>query len=1085
MDPLLSRPITSPTTEYQSAIQFFYTVRDANILREDEEIGGRPFILVNNVTAVLKEHQGDSQWEDGQISRLLEAAYRRFHFQPPLQRSYQILDRLPIFYTLLDLDLGHKIHKFVEEEITKLPIELPKLRGLFSTRGQEDNAEKFYEQQWRWCAMNFEWGMSRKAHSPEHIVPITARTQIEPTRDGLPKTDRRASLWVVEVPTSFVDKEIQDKLRSPDEEEPAPTCEIDSVCCIVQPLIDSVLSEWVQRYRLVVKRYSEERKEEFEDEKNIYITIGENDGIVQYIGWYMHSEKDSSSNTETTYYNLVLELGDQDLYSAFQIENPPVTFSEIQIFWKSMFNVADALASIQILHGRYTTYLWHGDIKPENILDVKGRFKLADPGEARVKVFALPPAEAPKIQVPGGTRSFAAPEKFTYRPERLVEPEVTQGSDIWSLGCVFSVAATYVVLGKEGVKQYRLLRQGAIAKLGIGIGDPFHDKEQVLSVVTDWHKYLRNIVRKDDCYTAKILDLIDSRILIIPGEDRISGADLSRALKAIDEEATQSANGFPDYIAEFIDTVTKIGQSGISELEDDPPAISKSEAELFSEVLLYPSRRSEGRPIARLVQPDREDHLRGIEGGADLNPILSIPERVAGFFTQEQRSMTSLGRDPQEVPVKPPDPPTTFWEVEADMLEFKANHKEYFNLGNYLKGHVSVYGKSLGGKEDLLKQHFHNRTLVYLVDNASSMKSFWGHATYLLKVLVMRSIDYDDNGMELRFTNDTDEKWKLSPKKHQKKEMFLKRMADANPNKQKKISKTDMSASLSLILEDHLNKNSDGTKLKRHLTILVLTDGLWERNEEDAVDNYLVTFIRRIPEEKWESETSPKPPFTGNKPASRPRPISIQFIRFGHHPKAIERLDRLDNQLKDRPELLGTSIPDIIDTEDANMDVYKMFLGSILEDFDNKAIQGAPGVSSTSGQSVTSRTNSLETSGMSLSDYEPTKLLVYAPKAPTSAGMFLSDQRDISVSGRTHFQWSSPPQMLRSPVTRAAIMSIPDLAVPGFGHLRHESGEHSTSSRGSGAYGLYSRPRGQSQGQHSKSSSPLNQHSSSDYLNPG
>lgn len=242
MEPRLSRPPTSPTTEYQSAIQFYYSVRDANILKEDEEIGGRSFILVNNVTAVLKENQGDSQWEDSQISRLLEAAYRRFQFQPPLQRSHQILDRLPIFYTLLDLDLGHKIHKFVEDGITKLPIELPKLRELLYTHGQEDNAEKFYKQQWRWCAMNFEWGMSRKAHSHDHIVPITARTPIEPTRDGLPKTDRRASLWVVEVPTSFVDKEIQDKLRSPDEEEPPPTCEIDSVCCIVWPLVDSVLS---------------------------------------------------------------------------------------------------------------------------------------------------------------------------------------------------------------------------------------------------------------------------------------------------------------------------------------------------------------------------------------------------------------------------------------------------------------------------------------------------------------------------------------------------------------------------------------------------------------------------------------------------------------------------------------------------------------------------------------------------------------------------------------------------------------------------------------------------------------------------
>ncbi|KAI8948186.1 hypothetical protein F4801DRAFT_558150 [Xylaria longipes] len=987
---LVPRSPPSPTqSEYQSAIQFYSTVRDDNTLNEAEDIGGRPFVLVGNVTSTLLGHKIGNHPEHGQISRLLEAAYRRFQYRQPLQKSYQILDRLPIFYTLLDLDLGHKIHKFVEDGISELPIELPKLRKLLPAKKYKGNAESFYRQQWRWCAMKFEWRMSRKAPSHEHIIPITARTKIEPTRDGLPKTDRKASLWAVEVPTDFVDKEIEEKLGLPDDDdstEDIPAREAGSPC------------------RFVIKRFSEKRKDEFEDEKNIYNTIGEKEGIVQCIGWYTHCEKDLNSDTETIHYNLVLELGAQDLYSAFQKENPPITFSEIQIFWKSMFNVADALASIQVMqHGRYTTYLWHGDIKPENILDVRGRFKLADPGEARVNIVPGPPGgEVPKIRVPGGTRSFAAPEKFTYRHERLVEPEVTQGSDIWSLGCVFSVAATYVVLGKEGVKQYRLLRQKAIESLGIGIGDPFHDKQEVLSVVADWHKYLRNTIRRDDCYTARVLDIVDTRMLITPGEYRISGASLSQELKGIDEEATQSTDGFPDYIAEFIDNVTHISKGGISELEDVPRTISKSGRELFSEELLYPSRRSEGRPMARLMQPHPDDPLRGIGTGLDPNPVLTVPERISGFFTQAQRdALTSLDRNPQETPLKPPDPPTTFWEVEDHILEYDANHKDYFSLNNYFKKYTSVYRKRLGGKEDQLQSHFKNRDLVYLVDNASSMKRFWRHASYLLRVLVMRSLGYDDNGMELRFTNDVDEKWRLSPKKNQKKEDFLDRMGDADPNKRKPtISKTDIVASLSLILEDRLRKNSDGRKLKRHLTILVLTDGLWEINKEFDVDNYLVTFIKRVPEENWEPETPPRTSITSNKPPSRPRPISIQFIRFGHHPNAIARLNRLDNDLKDRPELLRTSIPDIIDTEDANMDVYKMFLGSFIEDFDNKAIQGAPVVSSTSGQSFTPPTNGLEMSSMSLGEYD-------MPQTPTrtSAGAFSSPEilRQSSISGRTPF----------------------------------------------------------------------------------
>ncbi|KAI0425763.1 hypothetical protein F5Y09DRAFT_88912 [Xylaria sp. FL1042] len=1060
----------SPTqSEYQSAIQFYHKVRDNNTLEEAEDIGGRSFILVDNVTHVLKGHKSENYSEHGQISRLLEVAYRRFQYQQPPQKSYQILDRLPIFYTLLDIDHGHKIHKFVEDGISELPIELSRLKELLPVKSCDDLAEKFYRQQWRWCAIKFEWEMSRKVHSHEHIVPITARTKIEPTRDGLPKTDRKASLWVVEVPTSFVDKQIEQKLGLPDEDN-----------------LVGIGSE--SPYRFVVKRFSQGRKHEFDNEKDIYNTIRGKEGIVQCIGWYTNREKVPNTGTETTYYNLVLELGDQDLYSAFQKENPPITFAEIQVFWKSMFNVADALASIQILrHGIYTTYLWHGDIKPENILDVKGRFKLADPGEAQVKTISGSlNGEVPKVQALGGTRSFAAPEKFRYRPKRLVEREVSQGSDIWSLGCVFSVAATYVVLGKEGVKQYRLLRRSAIESLGIGIGDPFHDKVKVLKAVTHWHRYLRSAVRRDDCYTAKILDLVDSQMLITPGEERISGAALSKELRSIDEEATPPTNEFPTYIAEFIDKITDSSKGAISELEDVPRTISNSGTELFLEKLLYPSRRSEGRPISRLMQPDQEDSLRGVGTKLDHSEIAYIPERVSGFFTEAQRTMTLLAGGAQETPPKPrEDPPTTFWEVEADIEEYHAKNKPYIN---HFKKRLSVYGKPLGGKEDLLEKHLQNRDLVYLVDNASSMRSFWRHATYVLKVLVMRSLGYDDNGMELRFTNDVDGKLRLSPKKRQTKGDFLKKMNDADPDRLKnEISKTDMSASLSLILEEHLSKNSNGNKLKRHLTILVLTDGRWERNKEFDVDDYLITFIKRIPEENWKPETPLEASIASNKPQSRPRPISIQFVRFGHHPEAIARLDRLDNYLKDRPELLGTSIPDIIDTEDANGDVYKMFLGSIIEDFDNKAIQGATVVSSTSGRSATSPTSVLESNGV------PGEYQVSQTQTPTSAGALSPFDAHWSPSGpgTSHFSSSSPLQPYR--LSRVPQMpgelsiGIPELnQMPSAHHHRHDSGENASSSRGSSAYGqYYTRARAQSQGQQSKTSSPLSRYPLSDHFHPG
>lgn len=59
--------------------------------------------------------------------------------------------------------------------------------------------------------------------------------------------------------------------------------------------------------------------------------------------------RNATTNDTRTFYNLVLERGTQDLYSVFQKENPPTTNTEIQEFWSSLFDVAEALASIQKL----------------------------------------------------------------------------------------------------------------------------------------------------------------------------------------------------------------------------------------------------------------------------------------------------------------------------------------------------------------------------------------------------------------------------------------------------------------------------------------------------------------------------------------------------------------------------------------------------------------------------------------------------------------------------------------------------------------------------------------------------------------
>lgn len=106
----------------------------------------------------------------------------------------------------------------------------------------------------------------------------------------------------------------------------------------------------------MVKQFRSYRKEEFEQEKRIFNAIGEKDGLVKCIGWYESQEK--LSDEWEVCYNLVLELGDQDLYSTFQKENPPVALVEVKAFWQSMFQVAEALSSLQV-YDPYDGIIYH------------------------------------------------------------------------------------------------------------------------------------------------------------------------------------------------------------------------------------------------------------------------------------------------------------------------------------------------------------------------------------------------------------------------------------------------------------------------------------------------------------------------------------------------------------------------------------------------------------------------------------------------------------------------------------------------------------------------------------------------------
>ena len=251
---------------------------------------------------------------------------------------------------------------------------------------------------------------------------------------------------------------------------------------------------------------------------------------------------------------------------------------------------------------------WHADIKPDNILRVKGRFKLADPGFAKFKKSEA--IEKLKDQtkrlrdqtamIHGGTRTYGKQDsrrKTSFKayfffssgaPECHPGPSkqihVPRSIDIWSLGCVFSVAASWVVLGTQGIKQFTYVRQRAISKAhdsnsrtksGEPKGDHFHDGTEVLQDVIYWHNHLRKTCRGTDTITSQMLDLVDRKMLRGNAKERIEASKLCKEMEQIlsnSHEATQDS--LPESLKEALIQMNEdaLSQSSQSKTQPTPPS---------------------------------------------------------------------------------------------------------------------------------------------------------------------------------------------------------------------------------------------------------------------------------------------------------------------------------------------------------------------------------------------------------------------------------------------------------------------------------------------------------------------------------
>ena len=301
-----------------------------------------------------------------------------------------------------------------------------------------------------------------------------------------------------------------------------------------------------------------------------------------------------------------------------------------------------------------------------------------------------------------------------------------------------------MVLGYDGIRQFRTFRDSAVQRImkeqtsaqpaaanavGLTRGDYFHNGNDVLHDVREWHNFLRRFLRQGDTITSHVLDLVDKSMLKGDPNTRMQAKDLCVSLKGLLTDyrnqqrqpllgsimqallqVDQEAPPRPEPSQALLTPVAKNHRTGKpSQLEPPKKTTHRSEylrSELHAQGVLPELETVIGEPAAGLDQPSKNNqdqyyaqkqgHPRsdiGHETGESLDSLQGLD--------YPSRRPTSFSIYPTRTGFQPP--------------ARNSGHKpqNVFQARDELDKRKSIWSRKLG-MDNFLTKFFDNRDVVRL-----------------------------------------------------------------------------------------------------------------------------------------------------------------------------------------------------------------------------------------------------------------------------------------------------------------------------------------------------------------------------------